>query len=150
MNRKYLHLSNILITCATNVALPNANKQLEPSAAWSESKLKTDYSLLYNCIKTVVNFMTALSISNSHIHKKSPGPVTCFSAESTQARLVLWIIWRLLHILQMVPRAHAALSRPFHPWCFRKQSFCSLFRYLVYLGNNLSLIAFVICQLRPC
>ncbi len=43
----------------------------------------SDYSLLYNYITTVGSFMTALAISNSHaIHKKSPGRVTRFSADS--------------------------------------------------------------------
>ncbi len=80
----------------------------------------SDNSLLYNYITTVTNFMTALAIGSSHTFQRW-----------FYSRLALWIIWMLWTVLQMAPRARAALSGSFRPWCFRK-----VFSQFI-LGNSL-------------
>ncbi len=58
--------------------------------------------------------MTALAIPTSPRHsKKSPGRVTRFSTESTRVGTLNHS--NALTVLQMAPRARAALSGPFRP-----------------------------------
>ncbi len=61
--------------------------------------------------------MTALAISNSHLHS-----LKCFSAEST----ALWIVWTLLTVLQM----HHKLVQRFQGHVLENKLFA------VYLGNS--------------
>ncbi len=90
----------------------------------------SDYSLLHCYITTVGSFMTALAIWNSHRHSWKVTRSSNMFQHWFCLRLALRIIWTLyLTFQQMAPRAHAALSGSFHPWCLSKQSFRSLFNF---------------------